>query len=179
MKIIGIIGPCGCGKSALVHELKARGVVSVTPTFTDRPKRPDEQSIEHAFVSPHKFDELIGQGKFLEVVKPFGLDYRYGLPEPKPVYGTHPLVMTRAVFIGLFREHFPDNVIYQIETSKSEAELRLRSRGDKELGTRLSNFDNELQQGRQLSDRIFVNDHTIGMLASMVEAAIGDAFSST
>src|SRR5436305_590449 len=80
--VVVFIGPSGSGKSTVVRELASRGLVTVHPTWTTRPRRADEQqgSLEHRFVSDGEFDELCRRGCFIETVRLFGLPYRYGLP---------------------------------------------------------------------------------------------------
>src|SRR3954451_2133494 len=80
--VVVFIGPSGSGKSTVVRELADRGLVTVHPTWTTRPRRQDEQagSLEHRFVSDAEFDRLCERGFFLETVTLFGLPYRYGLP---------------------------------------------------------------------------------------------------
>src|SRR4051812_28800945 len=80
--VVVFIGPSGSGKSTVVRELADRGLVTVHPTWTTRPRRADEQqgSLEHRFVSDDEFDELCRRKFFIDTVSLFGLAYRYGLP---------------------------------------------------------------------------------------------------
>lgn len=176
VKVLGIIGPSGCGKSSLVGMLHAQSLVGVISTVTDRPRRPGEELLEHDFVSAERFDELATHDMFLEVVQPFGLQFRYGLPKLNELGDKIPLLMFRAAFIDLFRHHFPDHVIYQIECPKEMVQTQLQSRGDKNLGTRLSDFDEEVATGRQLAHRIFVNDSDLEHLAKEVTIALEKDF---
>lgn len=173
MIVIGIIGPSGCGKSAAVHELVARGIVDVTPTYTERPRRRDEEELEHKFVSSKEFDAYVAQGMFLEVVRPFGLPFRYGLPQiiPHKAQSVH-VVMVRAPFVSLLKKHYPDCLIFQIERSRELAEAELTRRQDESIGTRLNGFDEEIALGRKLADKVFVNDGTLTALVDKIEAAL-------
>ena len=51
--VLVVIGPSASGKSTAVRELHRRGVVRVHPTWTTRPRRPDESdgALEHRFVT--------------------------------------------------------------------------------------------------------------------------------
>lgn len=180
MKIIGIIGPSGCGKSTLVHELVDRGSVTLTPTYTDRPARPGERAIEHVFVSVHELNNLIEQNMFLEVVTPFSLPYRYGLPRIIPRSSDSiNLVMIRANFVGLLKKHYPESRIFQIERPKQLAVAELLKRNDDYHGTRLEQFDEEISQGRKLADKVFLNDGSVSKLVKQIENSINNEFNST
>ena len=81
--VLVVIGPSASGKSSAVRELHRRGVVRVHPTWTTRPRRPDEGdgAPEHRFVTDTIFDDLEAAGFFLGTVCLPGLPYRYALPQ--------------------------------------------------------------------------------------------------
>ena len=68
--VLVVIGPSASGKSTAVRELHRRGVAHVHPTWTTRPRRPDEGdgTLEHRFVTDAMFDELDAAGFFLGTV---------------------------------------------------------------------------------------------------------------
>jgi guanylate kinase len=76
-----LIGPSGSGKSTLASALAYLGTVSVTPTFTTRAPRADEQSRsrDHRFVTEEEFSRLEANGAFLLTAQLPGLPQRYGL----------------------------------------------------------------------------------------------------
>ena len=80
--LLVFIGPSGTGKSSVVRGLADRGVVTVHPTWTTRPRRRDELagSVEHHFVSEAEFLRRRDDGFFLHSVQMFGMPYWYGLP---------------------------------------------------------------------------------------------------
>jgi guanylate kinase len=178
VRILAVLGPSGSGKSSVVRELHRRGRIDVTPSWTTRPRRDDEQdgSVEHRFVDAEEFTARQNAGYFLEVVQMFGLPYRYGLPvvEP-PVDGRLPAIMVRAPLMPLVHRHFPAHVAYQIEDGYQRAEERLRRRAG-DLGTRLDGFEEECRLGREAAHRIFVNEGSIADLVDAVAGAVHQDF---
>jgi ribose 1,5-bisphosphokinase len=173
-----LIGPSGSGKSTVARELHRRGIVAVTPSWTTRPRRADEVdgTIEHRFVTDAEFDALERAGFFLEVVRPFGLGYRYGLPPvPPPEPGRVPAILVRAPLMGLVDKHFPDHVTYQIEDSYQRAMARVAAAGS-DLGSRLDDFEAERLLGHTTADRVFVNRTSVTDLVAGVAAAIAQDF---
>src|SRR3954468_10651500 len=127
--VVVFIGPSGSGKSTVVRELADLGLVTVHPTWTTRPRRPDEQqgSLEHRFVSDDEFDRLCRRKFFIDTVSLFGLPYRYGLPPlSNPSSGpADPVdaVMLRAPLVDRFAEHVGAVTVYQI----ADTDDRLRA----------------------------------------------------
>lgn len=179
--VLVFIGPSGSGKSTVVRELHQRGLIEVTPSWTTRPRRDDELdgTLEHRFVTEEEFTDLEGTGFFLEVVRPFELPYRYGLPPVAPVSdGRVPAIMVRAPLMPLVVRHFPRRVTYQIEDSYDRARERVVRAGGSvaTLGTRLESFEDERRLGRTLAARSFVNDATVAELVEAVADAISRDF---
>lgn len=177
MKVLAIIGPSGCGKTTILEYLFKEGLVYVNPTYTERPKREAEEVLEHKFVTSKEFDRLSETGFFVEVIQAFGLNYRYGVPYLKDEAGKIPLIMLRAQFLPLLLKHYPDNVIYQVESPVSLAERRIKMRGDKELGSRLEQFVKEVEAGRKYADRVFVNDKSLASCVDQIRQALKADFS--
>ncbi|HEX3082753.1 MAG TPA: hypothetical protein VHQ86_05915 [Candidatus Saccharimonadia bacterium] len=170
---LAFIGPSGCGKSALLAELARRGLIQVTPTWTDRPRRSGESELEHRFVDVATFDKLAAAGTFAEVVQPFGLPHRYGMAPLEAETGLLVVVMVRAPFVARLREYYPGTVVYQLEASPEFARASVEARGDTEVGTRLSGFEAEIAQGRALADRVFTNSgQDLNSLADEVMRAL-------
>jgi ribose 1,5-bisphosphokinase PhnN len=160
MKVLVIIGPSASGKSTVARELHRRGIIFLTPSWTTRPRRIDEEDepIEHRFVDEEEFRRLEDGGFFLGVARPFGLPYRYGLPpvQPSPKDKV-PAIMGRASLLGLAVEHFPSRVVYQIEAAPELARARMggRSRIETDDGTRLEGWLQERDLGRRMASRVF------------------------
>lgn len=167
-----------------MRELHGRGVVTVTPSWTTRPLRDDEMAatVEHRFVTEEEFSRLEQAGLFLEVVQPFGLPYRYGLPAVEaPPGGRVSAIMVRAPLMPLVARHFPDHVVYQIEDSYDRVRQRLLARGrpPSELGTRLALYEQERSSGRDMAKRVFHNTASISDLADAVSRALVEDFTRT
>lgn len=174
MRILGIIGPSGTGKTTILSRLYEEGLVYINPTYTDRLRRKGEEPLEHEFITRKEFDKLQDSDYFAEVVQPFGLEYRYGVPYLKQQGGKIVVLMLRVQFLPLLNKHYPDNVIYQIEAPLSVAKDRIKDRDDNKPGTRLKDFQKELEQGRLSADRVFVNDNQKQCIAQIKEALNSD-----
>lgn len=155
--MLGIIGPSGCGKSAIVRNLASRNIVTITPSWTDRPKRDYEEEVEHVFVSSEELTKAEEENRFIEVVKPFNLPYRYGMPRPIEDLKNIALMMIRAQFVPLMLKHYPNSLVYQIEASYDFAKQNVLDRNDSDIGTRLEDFNKEIARGRKYAQRVFVN----------------------
>lgn len=173
-----IIGPSGGGKSTVVRILADRGVLRVHPTWTTRPRRADEArgSVEHRFLSEAQFDHLQARGFFADSVALFGLPYRYGLPPLRlaPV-GPVDTVMLRAPLLARFAAAVPHHVVYQVEDRPERVMARLagRNSGHDDLEARLLDNRAEVEAGRRVAHRVFVNDRSLSNLADAMETAIG------
>ena len=176
MKVLCIIGPSGAGKSAIVHELHHRGLVIITPTTTDRPRREGEIELEHKFVSKNEFDELVEKDSFIDTVQLFGLPFRYGLPPVLQSERSISLVMLRAPLINKMRTVYPDIVVYQIEAPAEVVKQRLKNRSNSEKSTRLSDLAAELELGRKIADRVYINDKEINVTADAIEKDLKQDF---
>ncbi len=178
MRVLAIIGPSGCGKTTILKQLNQEGLVYVNPTYTERPKREGEESLEHEFVTPEEFNRLEESGFFIKVIQAFGLKYRYGVPHLKGEGNKIPLLMLRAAYLPLLFKYYPDNVIYQIEAPISLARRWVKKRGDKELGTRLEQFQAEIESGRKHANRVFVNDGELTDCIDAIKKALKADFSN-
>ncbi len=179
--LLVFIGPSGSGKSSVVRSLVDRRVICVHPTWTTRPRRPDESagSVEHRFVSEPDFLQLRDEGLFLHTVQLFGMPYWYGLPTIEPNQtGVVDAVMLRAPLVPIFREFYQDPVIYQVEATSAVVEARLAARGytAEELDARLSDNEKERVAGRSIAQRHFRNDEGLDAAVNEVERAVREDF---
>ena len=160
-----------------MRALHRRGIVRVHPTWTTRPRRPDERdgALEHRFVTDTVFDELEAAGFFLGTVALPGLPYRYALPSVtlRPD-GPLDAVMARAPFIDLFAPFFPDRLVYEIDDTRENARERLVERGSDahEIEARLDGHQAEIEAGRRIASRCFVNDGTLDDLVTAIATAL-------
>ena len=182
--VLVVIGPSACGKSTAVRTLHQRGIVHVHPTWTTRPRRPDESagSLEHRFVTDARFDDLEAAGCFLGTVALPGLPYRYALPRVAPSdEGPIHTIMARAPFVDLFAPHFPDRLVYEIDDTLERARRRLIERGSDapEIDARLAGHQEEIEAGRRISSRSFANAGSLDDLVAAITAALGVDVPST
>ena len=79
----------------------------------------------------------------------------------------------RSFVIDLVIKHYPKAVVYQLEVPVEVAEQRLSSRGH-ELGTRLEQYESELNLGRQYAKRVFVSDGVTDVYKKVLKAIEAD-----
>jgi guanylate kinase len=172
-----LIGPSGVGKSHTVSQLVKRSAyIRVIPTWTDRPKRPDENELEHRFVTKERFDALHASDAFLEVVTMFSLPFRYGFKRDQYVSDPHSvhLVILRATHIPLAKKHFKQLTVYQIEAPTEQAHYAIRGRKGHAHGTRMAQFKKEIAAGRTVADRIYNNVHNDSDGAKLINTILKD-----
>lgn len=160
--VLVVIGPSGVGKSTLFAPLRQEGLLRLVPTWTTRKPRhyEDADSADHVFVDEDTFAAREREGLFLETVQLFGLEARYGLPrEALDNDGQIRVLMLRSMLLQRLTPHIPRYVVYQVEAPRArvEAHLRARMERDGDIGSRLANFDEELQLGRRLAHRVIDN----------------------
>lgn len=180
--ILVIIGPSGVGKSTVIRQLVDEGLVVVNPSWTTRPPRPGElgEGTEHRFVTEAEFKEKEGTGYFLEAVQMFGLPYYYGLPA---VQASKPecvsVIVLRATLMPLLNKYYSNTIVYQISGDLSRIKQRLEERQahGEPIGSRLSDYEQEITLGKQYAKRSFVNDNDdIALLADELRTAIQEDF---
>jgi len=172
--LLVFIGPSGVGKSTIYRQLMSELPLHFVPSWTTRPPRDGEQALEHNFVKKHKFTALQKDGYFIDVIQPFGLEYKYGLPyivESKTHINT---VSLRVFAIDMLREYYSNLLIYQVERPLEEALTALNERVE-ELGDRAKMFEHETRAGRKVADRIFENNN-IDDCSSKIISAIKQDF---
>ncbi len=123
---------------------------------------------------------MAADGFFLEVVQPFGLPFRYGLPQiDDPADGSVPTIIARAPIVPLVARHFPDHLVYQVEDAYDRARERIlagRLESGPSLGSRLDGYEDERLAGRDLATRILVNASSPADLVAAVVAAVEQDF---
>lgn len=149
----------------------------MVPTWTTRIPRPSEaeNSIEHIFVSEQEFQEAQLAGLLLETRQMFGLPYWYGLPKiEKSDSGHIPLIVLRSSLIELFSRHYSNYIIYQVADTKERVKERLEARKQhgEDIGSRLDNFQKEVELGNKIAKRTFLNNSMPDKLANQLAQAI-------
>lgn len=175
--VLFLIGPSGVGKSSVLRELSSRKIIELTPSWTTRPPRNDEtvSSIEHKFISETDFFRLESDGFFLKIMQLFDLPYRFGLPYiTTPLDKAVPAVVLRTYLVADMLRHYPNSYIYAIEDEFDRVEARLNKRlsEGEPLGSRLEEYNNEISQGRKITNRVFTNNSSIKDLAKKIETVL-------
>ena len=174
--VLLIIGPSGTGKTSVVRQLLRRGLITVTPTYTTRPRRADERDgcDNHRFVTDEQFSWLEARGAFLGTATLFGLPHRYGLPALAEAPGRVPTIVARAAVTPAIVEHHPRHVIWQVEAPAERllAAMVARRSPAPEIDARLRNLDAEVMAGRRLADAVFVNDGRLDVTVDAMEARL-------
>lgn len=177
--ILVIIGPSAAGKTSIAERLSNKGLIAVTPSWTTRQPRDGERSdFEHVFCDEATFNLQLAAGMFVETAQPFNDASRYGLPRVRrPENRQVPAILLRTMVLHKLFKHYPQSIIYQIESPKGEVERRLAQRA--KLGAdntnRLALYDQEIAAGRQVAKRCFVNTD-LDELESAVASAIAEDF---
>lgn len=176
-RLLVIIGPSGAGKTSALKLLHDQGVVEVTPSWTTRPPRHDETNgtLEHRFVDDDVFIGKKDEGYFLDSAQMFGLPYWYGLPKlEKPEGSRIATVMLSSRLLPLMDEHYTNYVVYQIEDAPEKVAQRLRERqaAGHDMGSRLTDYQEEIAAGRNRAQRLFTNDGTLEDLAGRIAEAL-------
>jgi ribose 1,5-bisphosphokinase PhnN len=181
--VLVIVGPSGAGKSTLAAELHRLAAVRVHPTWTTRPARPAEAangSVEHRFVPDAVFDRLDERGFFVDVARPFGLAYRYGLPHVRRrTTGPVDTVLLRAPYLPRLAPHLGRTVVYQVEAAADRIVDRLATRrvSPSESHARRAHDEAEVETGRRLAQRVLPNDGGLADLVARARRAIATDFS--
>ncbi|MEO6503309.1 MAG: hypothetical protein ABIQ09_15545 [Jatrophihabitantaceae bacterium] len=180
--LLMLIGPSASGKSTLARALADQGSVTLAPTWTTRPARPDEDgdTAEHRFVSEEVFDQLSAQQAFLVEGSHPGLPYRYGLPRLDGVAGIA-MVILRASHVALLASATRRSpVVYQVCAPARDVAARLAERRTRqaERRLRLEAYHAERVAGARISHRTFLNDGPVTHLVAAVSRALAADFES-
>ena len=180
IKLLVIIGPSGSGKTTLVKSLVDENILEVTPSWTTRPKRSNEENtVDHIFVSKQQFKLRKNRGFFLDTAKLFGLPFEYGLPVVTHTNKSAiPVVVLRAMVLDLIKLHYSSVIIYQVESKKNLVRSRLISRCSSPVDTehRMKLYDEEVELGRHHADRVFMNNDDIEQLKNEFIRALQQDF---
>jgi|SRR6185369_12830055 guanylate kinase len=158
--------PSGAGKSTLSRRLlKSDPNISMSISVTTRAKRKNEiDGQDYIFMSPERFEEMVGEDAFLEHATVFG--NRYGTPK-QPVYEM--LGRGRDVLFDIdwqgaqqLAQKAKDDLVkvFILPPSRAELERRLRERAEDPpeiVARRMAAASNEISRWAEY-DYVIVND---------------------
>lgn len=129
-----VSAPSGAGKSSLVQALlEGDPHLCLSISYTTRPPRPgEEDGVHYHFVTREVFQEMLGQGAFLESAEVYGNYYGTSQPWIEAEMGRGRDVLLEIDWQGAtqVRRIFPAAIgIYILPPSLEELERRLRDRG--------------------------------------------------
>lgn len=174
--IIVVSGPGGVGKGTIVDALVARDPrLRLSRSWTTRERRRGEPADAYVFCSPAEFEQHIDDEGFLEWTEFLG-NY-YGTPRPDP--DDHRDIVLEIEVDGaqqVKRIHPDALLIFVLPPSREEQERRLRGRGDPDdkVLARLRKAEEEEPVGRELADRVVVNDDlatTVEQMLAIIDEA--------
>ena len=164
--LVVLTGPSGAGKDSLLAQLKSheRPDCHFAVTATTRAPRPGEnEGVDYYFVSPERFEEMVGRDELLEQALVYG--ERYGVPRA-PVrealaQGKDVVLRTDVQGARYIKSIVPGAVtIFVLPPSEEEQERRLRSRGGdtaEQVELRLRTAREETASAGEFDHRV-VND---------------------
>jgi guanylate kinase len=172
--------PSGAGKSTIARMLMENDEgVAMSVSATTRPIRPGEtDGHDYHFVSDEQFDEMVGQGAFLEWAHVFG--HRYGTLKSEVM---RVIEGGRDVLLDIdwqgtqqLKQVDPDIVrVFILPPSMAELERRLRNRAtdsDEVVRRRMERAAAEISHWAEY-DYVLINDHMercLGEVRSIVAA---------
>jgi guanylate kinase len=142
-------------------------------SWTTRVQRPGESDDAYHFVSRDEFEQRIAASGFLEWTEFLG--NLYGTPTPEAPKGRDIVLEIEVDGAQQVKRQYPQAVlIFVLPPSRSEQESRLHARGDADhkVRERLKKAEEEEPIGRQLADRILVNDDldsTVSEMLALIE----------
>ena len=146
-------------------------------SWTTRRQRPGEADDAYVFTDAAAFERHIEDGGFLEWTEFLGNYYGTPLPDPTVTAGRDIVLEIELDGARQVKDRYPSALlIFVLPPSREEQERRLRGRGDPDdrVQARLRKAELEEQTGRDVADRIVVNDAldtTIDELVSIIETA--------
>ncbi|OGO17402.1 MAG: guanylate kinase, partial [Chloroflexi bacterium RBG_16_50_11] len=180
--LIVLSGLSGVGKDTVLAELKKSKLPAyISISATTRARRPREkEGVDYYFVSPAKFQEMIGKNQLLEWATVYG--NRYGIPKG-PVRkalknGRDVIVKIDVQGAATIKKKVPQAVlVFLVTTTLEELEQRLKKRRTEtapELELRLKTAIKELDN-IPMFDYIVVNregkiDRTIADIMAIISA---------
>lgn len=169
-----VSAPSGAGKTSLVNALvKSNPEVCVSVSHTTRPRRPgEEDGVNYHFVSHETFEQMLGEGAFLEHAQVFGNFYGTSQHWVENTLAAGMDVILEIDWQGAaqVRHLLPDTVsLFILPPSLSSLRQRLTGRGqddDAVIEARMREAINEISHYAE-ADYLIVNDDFTLALAQL------------
>ena len=179
-KLFVIAAPSGAGKTSLVKALLQRmPELHVSISHTTRTIRPTEQpGREYYFVSVAEFQQLVGQGEFLEHARVFDNYYGTGRQPVQSQLGKGQDVVLEIDWQGAqqVRKALPEcQTIFILPPSRRALEERLRNRAtdsNEVIERRLRDAVGDMTHWREF-DYVVVNDDFEHAVADLIRIVSG------
>ena len=171
--LVVLSGPSGAGKDAVLSRMRDKGYpLHYTVTATTRPQRAGERDgVDYYFIPQDRFQEMVGEGKFLECANVYG--NWYGVPrEPvEQALGQGWDVIIKADVQGAktIKGSFPETIlIFLTVFAEEELTLRLRRRHTEST----SDLARRLETVREEMDQLAMFDYVVVNHEDRVERAV-------
>ncbi|MBO0732150.1 MAG: hypothetical protein J2P57_23010 [Acidimicrobiaceae bacterium] len=160
--ILIVSGPGGVGKGTVVSRLlQMEPDLSLSRSWTTRPRRPGEPENAYVFVDREAFLAKADAGGFVEWTEFPGTGALMGTPGFDPTEtGDIVLEIDLDGAEQVKRRHPDATLVFVVAPSRAEQEARLRKRGDDEQAVvrRMEVGAREEEEGRRVADAVVVND---------------------
>lgn len=178
--LIVLSGPSGAGKDAVIARLKDSNFpIKRIITVTTRPRRVSESDrVDYYFVSPPKFQEMVGNKELLEWANVYG--NWYGVPK-KPVQkaleqGQDVIVRTDVQGAATIKKLMPQAIlIFLMPASVEELDTRLKQRHTEsslDLAMRAQIAEEEIKRLPQFDYIVFNRQGEIGSAVADIKAIV-------
>jgi len=169
-----VTAPSGAGKSSLVKALlEADAGIELSVSYTTRAPRPGEENgVHYHFVAVDAFQEMLGNGDFLESAQVYGNYYGTSQPwiEERMRAGRDILLEIDWQGAAQVRKLFPDAVsLFILPPSLSELQRRLEGRGQDSaevIAKRVAAAQEDISHAYS-ADYLIVNDDFATALADL------------
>lgn len=178
--LIVLSGPSGAGKDAVIARLKDSDLpIERMVTVTTRPRRVSESDrVDYYFVSPSKFQEMVGNKELLEWANVYG--NWYGVPK-EPVQkaleqGQDVIVRADVQGAATIKKLMPQAIlIFLMPASMEELDTRLKQRHTEsslDLALRAQIAEEEIKKLPQFDYIVFNRQSEIGSAVADIKAIV-------
>ena len=179
--LLVLSAPSGAGKTTLVKALLAHDPgLRFSVSYTTRPQRPGEtDGKDYCFVDPARFQQMVGQGEFLEHAEVFGNCYGTSRAQVDALRAGGHDVLLEIDWQGArqIRANAPDcRTVFILPPSATELERRLRARAtdsDDVIRRRLGQARDDMAHWAEF-DFVIINEVLDDAVAGLIAILRGD-----